>query len=266
MRPRRHPRGERRDGGQPRVHRTGNAVRDGVLHPGRFRRGRRADPGLHGRGETLPAEPEIPRGRGRPFARRLDDPGDEGIPRPAPAGAGGGDRDARPRRSDRGRDDRGDARSARRAPGEGGTPRPQAPPPAVSVALPIPVFPGRILAVTLPAGPGGAPVTVGGQNALPLLPEGEHPNAPAVGMEVRTRTMERPPALAGTIGPFAGDPAAMARKCAGDWGARFLFLSLAGCHPDGGGQSVLEGAAIVREVLSATPVPVIVGGCGDEEG
>ena len=57
----------------------------------------------------------------------------------------------------------------------------------------------------------------------------------------------------------------MARKCAGDWGARFLFLSLAGCHPDGGGQSVLEGAAIVREVLSATPVPVIVGGCGDEE-
>ena len=119
--------------------------------------------------------------------------------------------------------------------------------------------------MTLPAGPGGTPVTVGGQNALPLLPEGERPNAPAVGMEVPTGTQELPPALAGTIGPFAGDPVAMARKCAGDWGARFLFLSLAGCHPDGGGQSVSFGAAVVREVLSTTPAPVIVGGCGDEE-
>ncbi|HLN90453.1 MAG TPA: hypothetical protein VK429_01180, partial [Patescibacteria group bacterium] len=82
--------------------------------------------------------------------------------------------------------------------------------------------------MTLPAGPGGTPVTVGGQNALPLLPEGEHPNAPAVGMEVRTGPLELPPALAGTIGDFAGDPVVMARKCAGDWGARFLFLSLSG--------------------------------------
>lgn len=130
---------------------------------------------------------------------------------------------------------------------------------------PTPAFPGRILEVTLPAGPGGTPLTVGGQNALPLLPEGEHPNAPAVGMEVPTGPLELPPALAAAIGPVAGDPVAMARKCADDWGARFLFLSLACCHPDAGGRSVSDGAAIVREVLSSTPVPVIVGGCGDEE-
>jgi acetyl-CoA decarbonylase/synthase complex subunit delta len=48
-------------------------------------------------------------------------------------------------------------------------------------------------------------------------------------------------------------------------GARFLFLSLAGCHPDLGGDSVARGAEIARDVLRATPCPAIVGGCGDEE-
>ena len=71
--------------------------------------------------------------------------------------------------------------------------------------------------MTIPAGPGGTPVTVGGQNALPLLPEGEHPNAPAVGMEIPTGPLELPPSLAAAIGDFAGDPVAMACKCAGDW-------------------------------------------------
>jgi acetyl-CoA decarbonylase/synthase complex subunit delta len=135
----------------------------------------------------------------------------------------------------------------------------------VTVAIPEQKFPGRILPVTLPAGPGGTPVTVGGQNALSLLPEGERPNAPAVGMEVRSGTEDLPPALAAAIGPLAADPAALAAKCAGDWGARFLFLSLTGCHPDQGGKSVADGAALVREILTAVPAPVIVGGCGEEE-
>lgn len=135
----------------------------------------------------------------------------------------------------------------------------------MTVTSPLPKFPGRIVPVTLPAGPGGTPVTVGGQNALALLPEGEHPNAAAVGMEVRTGMEDLPPGLAAAIGPLAADPAALAARCAGDWGARFLFLSLNGCHPDSGGRSVAEGAAVVREILSATPVPVIVGGCGDDE-
>ena len=135
----------------------------------------------------------------------------------------------------------------------------------MTVAVPEQKFPGRILAVTLPAGPGGTPVTVGGQNGLPLLPEGDRPHPPAVGMEVRTGPQELPPALAEAIGSFDRDPAGMARRCTTEWGARFLFLSLAGCHPDAGGQGVPDGAAAVREVLAATPVPVIVGGCGDEE-
>jgi len=135
----------------------------------------------------------------------------------------------------------------------------------VSVPIPEPTFPGRILPVTLPAGPGGTPVTVGGQNALPLLPEGEHPNPPAVGMEIRSAAEELPPALAQALGPLSGDPAALAARCAGGWGARFLFLSLNGCHPDGGAQGVADGAALVREILTAVPVPVIVGGSGDED-
>ncbi len=135
----------------------------------------------------------------------------------------------------------------------------------MTVSPSIPTFPGRILEVTLPAGPGGSPVVVGGQNALPLLPEGDHPHAPAVGMEIRTGPEELPPALAEVIGPFSGNPAALAQKCVSGWGARFLFLSLSGCNPDAGGQGVQDGAAIVREVLAATATPVIVGGCGDED-
>ena len=65
----------------------------------------------------------------------------------------------------------------------------------MTVPFPAQAFPGRILAVTLPAGPGGAAVTVGGQNALPLLPEGDHPNGAAVGMEVRTDACDLPPSL-----------------------------------------------------------------------
>jgi acetyl-CoA decarbonylase/synthase complex subunit delta len=135
----------------------------------------------------------------------------------------------------------------------------------VTVVLPEQKFPGRILPVTLTAGPGGTPVTAGGQNALPFTPEGERPNPPAVGMEVRSGVEELPPALDAAIGKLAPDPVALSRRCVDDWGARFLFLSLDGCHPDAGGKSVADGAALVRELLAATPAPVIVGGCGDED-
>jgi acetyl-CoA decarbonylase/synthase complex subunit delta len=135
----------------------------------------------------------------------------------------------------------------------------------VTVAVPEQRFPGKILPVTLPAGPGGIPVTVGGQNALPYTPEGDRPHPPAVGMEVRSGAEELPPSLQAAIGSLAGDPVALARRCVSGWGARFLFLSLNGCHPDYGGQTVADGAALVRELLDAVPAPVIVGGCGDEE-
>lgn len=135
----------------------------------------------------------------------------------------------------------------------------------MTVALPEQRFPGRILAVTLPAGPGGIPVTVGGQNGLPYAPEGDRPNPPAVGMEVRSGTEPLPPSLEAAIGNLAGDPVALARRGVSGWGARFLYLSLDGCHPDTGGQRVADGAALVREILSAVAAPAIVGGCGDED-
>lgn len=135
----------------------------------------------------------------------------------------------------------------------------------MTVALPEQRFPGKVLPVALPAGPGGLPVIVGGQNALPYTPEGDRPNPPAVGMEVRSGAEELPPSLEAAIGSLAGDPVALARRCVSGWGARFLFLSLDGCHPDSGGRSVADGAALVRELLTAVPAPVIVGGCGDED-
>lgn len=126
-------------------------------------------------------------------------------------------------------------------------------------------YPRGILPVTLPAGPGGSPLTVGGQNALPLVPEGDRPHRAAVGMEIRTGAYDLPPSLADALGDRVNDPVALANACVCEWGAQFLFLFLSGCHPDGGGQTVEDGARIAREVLTAVPCPVIVGGCCEEE-
>ncbi|MGE5190113.1 MAG: acetyl-CoA decarbonylase/synthase complex subunit delta [Gemmatimonadota bacterium] len=134
----------------------------------------------------------------------------------------------------------------------------------MSVPFPEQRFPGRVLPVTLPAATGGHPLTVGGQNVLPLLPEGDVPNPAAVGLEIRTEVGDLPPSLARAYGDRADDPVALARFFALECGARFLFLSLSGCHPDGGGRTVSEGAETARRVLAAVPHPVIVGGSGDD--
>jgi acetyl-CoA decarbonylase/synthase complex subunit delta len=84
-------------------------------------------------------------------------------------------------------------------------------------------------------------------------------------MEIRTGDCEPPPSLAEALGGREGNPVAFAKSCVEEWGAQFLFLSLSGCHPDGGGHSVEEGARIAREVLAAVSCPAIVGGCGEEE-
>jgi acetyl-CoA decarbonylase/synthase complex subunit delta len=135
----------------------------------------------------------------------------------------------------------------------------------MTVTLPKQTLPGRIVEVTLPAGEGGHPVSVGGQTALPLMPEGEYPNAASIGIEVRTGDEELPPSLARALDGKGTDPSAIARSLVQECGAQFLFLSLAGCHPDLGGHTVARGAGIVRNVLRAVPCPAIVGGCGEEE-
>ena len=135
----------------------------------------------------------------------------------------------------------------------------------MTVPAPKQDFPGRILPVTLPAGDGGTPVTVGGQNTLPLASEGERPNPAAIGMEIRTGNTELPPSLAKAFEGRETDPVSLAMVSAAAWGAQFLFLSLDGCHPDCGGLRIEDGARIVRDVLAAVSCPVIVGGCGEEE-
>jgi acetyl-CoA decarbonylase/synthase complex subunit delta len=135
----------------------------------------------------------------------------------------------------------------------------------MTVANPQQTFPGRIMEVTLPAGEGGRSVSVGGQTALPLLPEGERPNAAAIGIEIRTGDEDLPPSLSHAFGGKGTDPAVLAGNLVKESGAHFLFLSLAGCHPDLGGHAVSRGAGIVRDVLQAVPCPAIVGGCGEEE-
>lgn len=135
------------------------------------------------------------------------------------------------------------------------------------MTLPSPrqAFPGRILATTLPAGEGGRALSVGGQDCMPFAHEGSQSHFAAVGIEIRTGDLELPPSLSRAFDGWDTDPAALARRLPGECGADFLFLSLSGCHPDLGGDSVARGAQIARDVLGASPCPAIVGGCGDEE-
>jgi acetyl-CoA decarbonylase/synthase complex subunit delta len=98
-----------------------------------------------------------------------------------------------------------------------------------------------------------------------MAPEGDRPHRAAVGMEGGTAACELPPSLSRALGGREKDPASFATACVEEWGAQFLFLSLSGCHPDGGGQTVEEGARIARDVLASISCPAIVGGCGEEE-
>lgn len=135
----------------------------------------------------------------------------------------------------------------------------------MTITLPKQAYPGRIRNVTLPAAGGGTPVTVGGRNTLPFATDGGEPSLVAIGLEVGTADDELPPSLARSTAGKEKDPVSFAAACERDWGAMFLFLSLAGCHPDSGGRTVSDGALLAREILAAVRCPVIVGGCGDEE-
>jgi acetyl-CoA decarbonylase/synthase complex subunit delta len=109
-------------------------------------------------------------------------------------------------------------------------------------------------------------VTVGGDTSLPFLHfEGKTPHRPAIAMEVLDVKPTWAAALEEALGDVAGDPAAWATKCVGEFGADMICLRLAGAHPDQGNRSADECAAAVKAVLGAVSVPVIIWGCGQAD-
>ena len=111
-------------------------------------------------------------------------------------------------------------------------------------------------------------VTIGGARALPFRHfEGHVGHRPLIAMEVfDTPPKNYPPGLRQAYGDrLLVDPAAMARHCALELGARAISVRLVGAHPEQGDRSPEEAVWVVESVLEAVDLPVIVTGCSHYE-
>jgi acetyl-CoA decarbonylase/synthase complex subunit delta len=123
---------------------------------------------------------------------------------------------------------------------------------------------GKIREIVLGA---KAKVAVGGQDALAFHGfEGTIPNPPRIAMEV----YDVEPAgwaeeLRAVLGDVWGDPAAWAKKCAGEFGADLICLQLAGTDPNGANRSAADAVATVKAVAAAVEVPLLIYGSGNVE-
>ncbi|MDA8163087.1 MAG: acetyl-CoA decarbonylase/synthase complex subunit delta [Desulfobacteraceae bacterium] len=116
-------------------------------------------------------------------------------------------------------------------------------------------------------GDGEKALTVGGADTLPFhLFEGNMPNRPRVAFEVLDAPPEDwPECLAAYYKDVMSDPVAWARKCASDYGARAICLSLVSTDPNGMNRPSSEAAKIAKSVIDGIDIPVVLWGCGNAE-
>jgi acetyl-CoA decarbonylase/synthase complex subunit delta len=142
----------------------------------------------------------------------------------------------------------------------------------MAVEIPKEKWSGKIGEMVIGATPaeGGTrskKIIVGGSTTLPFLYfEGEHPNPPALAMEVLDIVPEDYPEQVKTaIGDAINSPGTWAKKCIDEFGADLICLKLVGTNPEEQDRSPEEAGKTVREVLDAVSVPLIIIGSGNEE-
>lgn len=133
--------------------------------------------------------------------------------------------------------------------------------------IPKETNPGKIVEVTIGAmaaqgGTRSRSVTIGGTTALPFhFFEGLHPHPPVVAMEVFDKIPAKyPDSLREFYHDVLDDPAEMARRCVGEFGAEMVSVRLEGTHPEKGNRSAEEAVEVVKSVLAAVGVPLIITG------
>jgi len=131
--------------------------------------------------------------------------------------------------------------------------------------IPKTAYNGKVREIRL--GTGDKAVLVGSETAYPFyLFEGEMPHLPMIAMEVWDAATEEWPEAA--LEPFAGvtdDPAAWAKKCVDDYGAKMIALQLVSTDPNGLDLGADEAADVVKRVADAIDVPLIVWGTANHE-
>jgi acetyl-CoA decarbonylase/synthase complex subunit delta len=133
--------------------------------------------------------------------------------------------------------------------------------------IPKETSPGKIVEVTIGAaaargGTRSRSVTIGGSTALPFhFFEGQNPHPPAIAMEVFDKVPAKyPDSLREYYADVLDDPAAMARRCVGEFGAELISVRLEGTHPEKGNRPAEEAVEAVKSVLAAVDVPLIITG------
>jgi len=126
-------------------------------------------------------------------------------------------------------------------------------------------YTGTIKEITL--GKGDKAVTVGGETCYPFYNfEGDMPHKPVIAMEVwDMEPDEWPDAALSHFKDVLSDPAAWAKKCVDEFGAKMIVLQLKSTDPNDNDASPEEAAATVKKVLEAIDVPLIVWGTGNIE-
>jgi len=132
-------------------------------------------------------------------------------------------------------------------------------------------WPGKIYELTIGAtkeegGSRSKKVKLGGMSALPFLFfEGTIPNPPVIAMEVwDAEPSDWSDVLKNEYGSVLNDPAQWARKCE-QTGCDMICLRLESINPDGKNASAADAAKTVKNVLSATTLPLVITGCGNSE-
>ncbi|MFA5778536.1 MAG: acetyl-CoA decarbonylase/synthase complex subunit delta [Elusimicrobiota bacterium] len=132
-------------------------------------------------------------------------------------------------------------------------------------------WPGRTYELTIGAtkeegGSRSKKVKLGGTSTLPFLFfEGTIPNPPAIAMEVwDVEPTDWPDVLKNEYGDVLTDPATWAKKCE-EFGCDLICLRLKSADPDLKNSSADEITKTVKNVLSATTLPLIIVGCGNNE-
>lgn len=141
----------------------------------------------------------------------------------------------------------------------------------VTVEIPKEKYTGKVREITLGAtkeqgGTRSRTVTIGGQAALPFMHfEGTIPHKPAIAVEVQSRPpIDWSPILMEAWKDVANDPVTWA-KTVETMGADIVLLRLCATQADGSPNTAANCRKIVRNVLSATGLPLIIFGPGQAE-
>ncbi|MBM4145696.1 MAG: acetyl-CoA decarbonylase/synthase complex subunit delta [Nitrospira sp.] len=135
----------------------------------------------------------------------------------------------------------------------------------MALALPKEIYSGKVNSVTIGTGPGA--LTFGGENVLPFHTfEGSSSNSPVIACEIQDIPPDDwPEEVQKPYKNVSHNPVTWAKFCQETLKAKAIALRLTGTHPDRENRSPEEAAKTVRDVISATELPLIILGSNHTE-